>query len=139
MDDQPMWVADCVVAPSPAISLPETANEFAIRGNHLTLKSKPIKRTVAFADEGLSNPDTDKIMARMDAMTMKMNAQYKEMKSRLNLISEHDKDDQPTTLEAEAKFMQTFRHTHFYNDYRNLNRDNWRSSGRNDYNRDNYQ
>nr|GEW11434.1 reverse transcriptase domain-containing protein [Tanacetum cinerariifolium] len=40
----------------------------------------------------------------------------------------------------EAKFMQTFRKTHFYNDYRDRdsNRDNWCSSGRNDYNRDNY-
>ncbi|GJV35202.1 hypothetical protein Tco_1407679 [Tanacetum coccineum] len=80
-------------------------------------KSKPIKRTVAFADEGPSNTDTEKIMAQMDAMTMKMDAQ-----------------------EEEAKFMQTFRKTRFYNDYRdrNLNRDNWRSSERNDYNRDNY-
>ncbi|GJS95031.1 hypothetical protein Tco_0801999 [Tanacetum coccineum] len=31
---------------------------------------------VAFADEGSSNSDTDKIMARMDAMTMKMDAQF---------------------------------------------------------------
>ncbi|GKA87822.1 reverse transcriptase domain-containing protein [Tanacetum coccineum] len=37
--------------------------------------------------------------------------------------------------------MQTFRRTCFYNDYRDRdsNRDNWRSSGRNDYNQDNYQ
>ncbi|GKC42761.1 hypothetical protein Tco_1060483 [Tanacetum coccineum] len=36
--------------------------------------------------------------------------------------------------------MQTFRKTRFYNDYRDRdsNRDNWHSSGRNDYNRDNY-
>ncbi|GKB19280.1 hypothetical protein Tco_0853203 [Tanacetum coccineum] len=36
--------------------------------------------------------------------------------------------------------MQTFRRTCFYNDYhdRDSNRDNWRSSRRNDYNRDNY-
>ncbi|GJZ44930.1 hypothetical protein Tco_0592526 [Tanacetum coccineum] len=38
-----------------------------------------LKKTVAFADEGNSNSDTDKIMARMDAMTMKMDAQYKEL------------------------------------------------------------
>ncbi|GJX55034.1 reverse transcriptase domain-containing protein [Tanacetum coccineum] len=42
----------------------------------------PIRKTVAFVDEGSSNSDTDKIMARMDAITMKMNALYKEMKSR---------------------------------------------------------
>ncbi|GJZ17965.1 hypothetical protein Tco_0554088 [Tanacetum coccineum] len=35
MDDEPMWVADHVVASTPgfAITIPETANEFAIKGN----------------------------------------------------------------------------------------------------------
>ncbi|GKD54274.1 hypothetical protein Tco_1287661, partial [Tanacetum coccineum] len=33
-----------------------------------------LKKTVAFIDEGSSNSDTDKIMARMDAMTLKMDA-----------------------------------------------------------------
>ncbi|GKB69129.1 reverse transcriptase domain-containing protein [Tanacetum coccineum] len=39
MDDEPMWAVDRVVAPTPgsAITIPETANEFAIKGNHLTL------------------------------------------------------------------------------------------------------
>ncbi|GJV35208.1 reverse transcriptase domain-containing protein [Tanacetum coccineum] len=39
MDDEPMWAADHVVAPTPssAITILETANEFAIKGNHLTL------------------------------------------------------------------------------------------------------
>ncbi|GJX52213.1 hypothetical protein Tco_0280582 [Tanacetum coccineum] len=39
MDDEPMWVADRVVAltPGSAITIPETADEFAIKGNHLTL------------------------------------------------------------------------------------------------------
>ncbi|GJX78214.1 reverse transcriptase domain-containing protein [Tanacetum coccineum] len=51
-----------------------------------------------------------------------------------------DDDDMPMSREKEAKFMQTFRKTRFYNDYRDRdsNRDNWRSSTRNDYNRDNY-
>ncbi|GJT56951.1 reverse transcriptase domain-containing protein [Tanacetum coccineum] len=45
-------------------------------------KSKPsLKKTVAFADEGSSNSNTDKIMARMDAMTLKMDAQYKELQN----------------------------------------------------------
>ncbi|GJV85874.1 reverse transcriptase domain-containing protein [Tanacetum coccineum] len=38
-----------------------------------------LKKTVAFADEGSSNSDTEKIMARMDVMTLKMDAQYKEL------------------------------------------------------------
>ncbi|GJT54438.1 reverse transcriptase domain-containing protein [Tanacetum coccineum] len=39
MDDEPMWAADRVVAPTPgsAITISESANEFAIIGNHLTL------------------------------------------------------------------------------------------------------
>ncbi|GJV30887.1 reverse transcriptase domain-containing protein [Tanacetum coccineum] len=158
MDDEPMWAADRVVAPTHglAITIPETANEFAIKGNHLTLvkgnqfdgriktdphkhiheflgvcdmfkygeteneavrlmmfplsltgeaktwldeinegtieprmnlakNQKPkisLKKTVALADKGSSNSDTDKIMARMDAITMKMDARYKEIQSR---------------------------------------------------------
>ncbi|GJX22543.1 reverse transcriptase domain-containing protein [Tanacetum coccineum] len=37
MDDEPMWAADRVVAPTPgsAIFIPETANEFAIKDLHL--------------------------------------------------------------------------------------------------------
>nr|GEV11567.1 reverse transcriptase domain-containing protein [Tanacetum cinerariifolium] len=38
-----------------------------------------LKKIVAFADEGSSKSDTDKIMARMDAMTLEMDAQYKEL------------------------------------------------------------
>ncbi|GKF01418.1 hypothetical protein Tco_0028341 [Tanacetum coccineum] len=80
-------------------------------------------------------------MARIDAMTMKMDARYKEFQSRSKPNPDHNDDDIPMSREEEAKFMQTFRRTRFYNDYRDCdsNRDNWRSSGRSDYNRDNYQ
>ncbi|GJZ28174.1 hypothetical protein Tco_0572821 [Tanacetum coccineum] len=39
MDDEPMWAADRIVAltPGSAITILETAKEFAIKGNHLTL------------------------------------------------------------------------------------------------------
>ncbi|GJZ33723.1 reverse transcriptase domain-containing protein [Tanacetum coccineum] len=105
-------------------------------------KSKPsLKKIVTFADKGSSNSNTDKIMARMDAMTMKIDAQYKELQSRSKQPNpDHNDDDKPTSPEEEAKFMQTFHLTRFYNDYRDRdsNRDNWCSSGRNNYNRDNY-
>ncbi|GKC89460.1 hypothetical protein Tco_1150109 [Tanacetum coccineum] len=81
-------------------------------------------------------------MARIDAMTMKMDAQYKEFQSRSKPNPDHNDDDTPMSREEEeAKFTQTFRCIRFYNDYRNRdsNRDNWRSNGRNNYNRDNYQ
>nr|GEU43480.1 reverse transcriptase domain-containing protein [Tanacetum cinerariifolium] len=100
-----------------------------------------LQKTVAFSDKGNNNSDTDKIMARMDAMTIKMNAQYKELQSRAKQIApDLDDDDIPMSCEEEDKFMQTFRKTRFYIDYRDRdsNRDNWRSSGQNDFNRDNY-
>ncbi|GKC61767.1 hypothetical protein Tco_1089365 [Tanacetum coccineum] len=103
MDDEPMWAADRVFTstPGPTITIPETANEFAIK---------------AFADEGSSNSDTDKIMARMDAITMKMDAQYKEIQSRAKCnhcggnhsTAYYNDDDTPMSHEEEAKFMQTF-------------------------------
>ncbi|GJZ24967.1 hypothetical protein Tco_0562426, partial [Tanacetum coccineum] len=94
------------------------------------------------ATGGSSNSDIDKIMARMDAMTIKMDAQYKDFQSRAKQPTpDLDEDDMPMSREEEAKFMQTFRKTRFYNDYRDRdsNRDNWRSSKQNNYNRDNYQ
>ncbi|GJV23339.1 reverse transcriptase domain-containing protein [Tanacetum coccineum] len=38
MDDEPMWAVDRVVAltPGSVITIPETANEFTIKGNHFT-------------------------------------------------------------------------------------------------------
>ncbi|GJS33108.1 hypothetical protein Tco_0531490 [Tanacetum coccineum] len=55
-----------------------------------------LKKTIAFADEGSSNSDTKKIMTRMDAMTMKMDAQYKEFQSRSKQPN-HDHNDEDTT------------------------------------------
>ncbi|GKB21940.1 hypothetical protein Tco_0855863 [Tanacetum coccineum] len=78
----------------------------------------------------------------MDVMTIKMDAQYKELQSRAKQPTlDLDDDDMLMSREEEAKFMQTFCKTRFYNDYhdRDSNRDNWRSSGRNNYKRDNYQ
>ncbi|GJQ99348.1 reverse transcriptase domain-containing protein [Tanacetum coccineum] len=88
---------------------------------------------------GSSNSNTNKLMPRMDAMSIKMDAQYKDFQSR-SKQSNLDNDDIPMSREEEAKFMQTFHRTRFYNEYRDRdsNRDQCRSSGRNDYNRDHY-
>ncbi|GJV83654.1 hypothetical protein Tco_1523552 [Tanacetum coccineum] len=74
-----------------------------------------LKKTVAFADEELQS--------RAKQPTPDL-----------------DDDDMPMSRKEEAKFMQTFCKTRSYNDCRDrdLNRDNWHLSGRNDYNRDNY-
>nr|GEW10233.1 reverse transcriptase domain-containing protein [Tanacetum cinerariifolium] len=137
VDDEPMWAADRVIAltPGSAITIPKTVNEFTIKTGGIFLYKTPnqayqlledkvllkldwaknqktkssLKKIVSFADEGSSNSDTSKIMARMD-MTMKIDAQYKEMQSHSNhSIPEYDEDDKPMSPEAEAKFMQTFR------------------------------
>ncbi|GKB03393.1 reverse transcriptase domain-containing protein [Tanacetum coccineum] len=135
MDDEPMWSADHVVNPTPvsAITIPKTSNEFAIKAGGIFLYKTPnqayqlledkvllklvwaknqktksyLKKIVAFADEGSSNSDTDKIMARMDAMTMKMDAQYKEMQSRSNhSMPEYDEDDKFIEDEEEESTPQ---------------------------------
>ncbi|GKE55945.1 hypothetical protein Tco_1495130, partial [Tanacetum coccineum] len=56
-------------------------------------------------------------MARMDAISMKMDARYKDFQYR-SKQSNLDDDDIPMSCEEEAKLMQTFRRTRFYNDYR---------------------
>ncbi|GJW69598.1 hypothetical protein Tco_0126515 [Tanacetum coccineum] len=93
-------------------------------------KSKTsLKKTIAFADEGSSNSNSDKIMARIDAMTLKMDAQYKELQNYAKKTKPNE-DDIPISREEEAKFMQTVCKTHFYNDYhdRDSNCDNRRSN-----------
>ncbi|GJS55745.1 hypothetical protein Tco_0629107 [Tanacetum coccineum] len=104
-------------------------------------KSKSsLMKIVAFATEGPSKTDTNKIMARIDALTIKKDAQYKELQSHAKYpTTDLDEDDMPMSREEEAKFMQTFRKTRFYNDYRDRdsNRDNWRSSELNNYYRSN--
>nr|GEW16618.1 reverse transcriptase domain-containing protein [Tanacetum cinerariifolium] len=52
-------------------------------------------------------------MARMDAMTIKMDAQYKELQSRAKKTTpDLNEDDIPMSSEEEAKFMQTFSKNH---------------------------
>ncbi|GJT44146.1 hypothetical protein Tco_0952861 [Tanacetum coccineum] len=208
LDDEPMWAADHVVAPTPdsAITIPENSNEFAIKalfdrllgeirafsqhenesltdawlrmkemlrnyhghnlskGNIIKIfyhglseitqevlnvaagciflyktpnqayqlledkvllkldcaknqKTKStLKKTIAFVDGGSSNSDTNKIMSRMDAMTLKMDAQYKELQSKAKKTKpDLDEDDIPMSREEEAKFMQNFRSGKSYN------------------------
>ncbi|GJT90450.1 reverse transcriptase domain-containing protein [Tanacetum coccineum] len=77
-----------------------------------------LKKTIAFAEEGSSNYDTDKIMARMDALTMKIDVQYKEFQSRSKQPNpDHNDDDIPMSHEEETNFMQTFRPLHSTNSF----------------------
>ncbi|GKF10434.1 reverse transcriptase domain-containing protein [Tanacetum coccineum] len=53
MDDEAMWTADRVVAPTPgsAITIPETANEFAIKGKQKTWLNELNEGTIVTWDE----------------------------------------------------------------------------------------
>ncbi|GKB20990.1 hypothetical protein Tco_0854913 [Tanacetum coccineum] len=171
-----MWAADRIVAltPGSVITILETANEFAIKGNLLTLvkgnqsdgriKTDPHKHIPKFFGicDMFKYRDTENQAVRLMMFPLSLtgeaktwldelnegaietwdeHALYKEMQSHSNhSIPEYDEDDKPMSPEAEAKLMLTFRRTRLYNDYRDRdsNSDNWRSSGRNDYNRDNY-
>ncbi|GJX81390.1 hypothetical protein Tco_0330871 [Tanacetum coccineum] len=128
MDDEPMWAADHGVAPTPGLQslfLKLLTIAYKLLEDKVLLKldwaknqkTKPsLKKTVAFADEGSSNSNTDKIMARMDAMTLKMDSQYKELQNLYKTTPYLDDDDylcpekklqQPHHIQ-EAKFMQNF-------------------------------
>nr|GEW38318.1 reverse transcriptase domain-containing protein [Tanacetum cinerariifolium] len=54
-----------------------------------------LKKNVAFADEGNNNSNTDKIMARMDAMTLKIDAHSLPSNTQLNLKGQNSKAYQP--------------------------------------------
>ncbi|GJT22108.1 hypothetical protein Tco_0892045 [Tanacetum coccineum] len=115
MDDEPMWAVDRVVAPTPGftITIPETINKFAIKGNIIKIfyhgLSEITQEVLNAAAGDSSNSDTDKIMARMDAMTIKMDARYKELQSRAKQPTpDLNEDDMPMSCEKEAKFMQIF-------------------------------
>ncbi|GJZ06658.1 hypothetical protein Tco_0540451 [Tanacetum coccineum] len=165
MDDEPMWAADRVVAPTPgsAITIHETANEFAIKGNIRKIFYHGLNETtqeVLNAAAGgiflYNTPNQayqlleDKVLLKLDwAKNQKTKSSLKktvafaneEFQSRSKQPNlDHNDDNKPMSLEEEAKFMQTFHRTRFYNDYRDRdsNREFWRSCRRNDYNRDNY-
>ncbi|GKD01002.1 reverse transcriptase domain-containing protein [Tanacetum coccineum] len=68
-----------------------------------------LKKTIDFADEGNSNTDTDKIMARMDAMTIKMDAQYKELQSRAKQPTpDLDYDDMPINTQPNPRGSKAY-------------------------------
>nr|GEZ59494.1 reverse transcriptase domain-containing protein [Tanacetum cinerariifolium] len=68
------------------------------------------RKIVAFADEGSSYSDTDKIMARRDAMTMKIDAQYKEMNSRKE-CNHCEEEDFEALLDEDSKILYSIEGT----------------------------
>ncbi|GJX95563.1 reverse transcriptase domain-containing protein [Tanacetum coccineum] len=167
MDDEPMWAADRVVAltPGSAITIPKTAHEFAIKDteneavrlmmfpltgeaktwlnelNEGTIETWDELRT-AFISRFFPSPLFGRLLGEIRAFSQNENESLTNAWLRMKemLRNCHDLDDDDIPMSCEEEFMQTFRKTRFYNDYRDRdsNRDNWRLRGRNDYNRDNY-
>ncbi|GJS16386.1 hypothetical protein Tco_0410858 [Tanacetum coccineum] len=131
MDDEPMWAADRVVAltPGSAITIPETANKFAIKAGGIFLYKTPNEAYQLLEDKVLLKLDWAKNQKTKSSLKKTVAFTYKDFQSRSN-ESNLDNDDTPMSREEEAKFMQAFRRTRFYNDYRDRdsNCDNWRSS-----------
>ncbi|GJW30865.1 reverse transcriptase domain-containing protein [Tanacetum coccineum] len=76
--------------------------------------SETTQEVLNAAADGPSNTDTERIMAQMDVMTMKMDAQYEELQSQSKQSTlDENNDDLPMSREKEAKFMQTFHKIRF--------------------------
>nr|GEV36517.1 hypothetical protein [Tanacetum cinerariifolium] len=161
-----MWAADRVVALTPgfAITILETANEFSIKADSSpALFDRLLGEIRAFfqheneslTDAWLHIEITQEVLnataggiflyktpnQAYQLLEDKVLLKYKELYSRTKQSTpDLGDDDMPMSREEEAKFMQTFRKTRFYNDYRDRDsdHDNWRSSRQNDYNRDNF-
>ncbi|GKE32629.1 reverse transcriptase domain-containing protein [Tanacetum coccineum] len=98
MDDEPMWAVDRVVAltPGSAITIPETANEFAIKGNHLTLvkrnqfdgrtKTDPHKHIHEFLGiyDMFKNRDTENEAVRLMMFPLSLTGEAKTWLDELN-------------------------------------------------------
>ncbi|GJS17455.1 reverse transcriptase domain-containing protein [Tanacetum coccineum] len=112
MDDEPMWAADYVVAltPSFAITIPKTANEFAIKGNHLTLvkgnqfdgrtKTNPYKHIHEFLGicDMFKYRDTENEVARLMMFPLSLTGEAKTWLDELNKGTIETWDELRTTF-----------------------------------------
>ncbi|GJT77218.1 reverse transcriptase domain-containing protein [Tanacetum coccineum] len=158
MDDEPPHVDPThVVAPTPGstITILKTANEFAIKADSFPLAL--FDPTSSEKSELLSQHENESLTdawLRMKEMLQNCHGHnlfkgniikifYQVQRTPIECKQTKpvlDEDNIPMSREEEAKFMQTFRKTRFYNDYRDRdsNCDNWHSNKLSSYNRDNY-
>nr|GEU76740.1 reverse transcriptase domain-containing protein [Tanacetum cinerariifolium] len=147
MDDEPMWAADRVVAPTTgsAITIPIITNKFAIKENHLTLvkgnqfdefRALSQHRNESLTDawlrmkemlrnchgHNLTKGNIIKIiyhgLSEITQEVLNAAVGVQELQSNAKKTKpDLDEDDIPMSREEETKFMQTFCKTRFYNDY----------------------
>nr|GFB84529.1 reverse transcriptase domain-containing protein [Tanacetum cinerariifolium] len=112
VDDEPMWVADRVVTPTPssAFTIPETANEFSIKVNHLTLvkgnqfdgrtKTDPHKHIYEFLRicDMFKYRDTENEVAHLMMFPISLTEEAKTWLDELNEGTIETWDELPTTF-----------------------------------------
>ncbi|GJW98754.1 reverse transcriptase domain-containing protein [Tanacetum coccineum] len=81
--------------------------------------------------------DAIHVLPTLNLLNHYLNLNYKEIQSCSKPNPDHNDDDIPMSRKEEAKFMQTFCRTHFYNDFPTAIIG--RSSGEDNFHRDNYQ
>nr|GEV41565.1 reverse transcriptase domain-containing protein [Tanacetum cinerariifolium] len=92
MDDEPMWATDRVVTSTlgSVITIPETANEFAIKGNYLTLDKE--EDFDAFLDEG------SKILHSIEGTILEEKL-FAELNEFTKMIANENSESDPETKE----------------------------------------
>nr|GEW17073.1 reverse transcriptase domain-containing protein [Tanacetum cinerariifolium] len=112
MDDELMWAVERVVAltPGSAIAIPETANEFAIKGNHLTLvkgnqfdgiiKTDPHKHVYEFLEicDIFKYRDTKNEAVRLMMFPQSLTGEAKTWLDELNEGTTENRDELRTTF-----------------------------------------
>ncbi|GJR26521.1 hypothetical protein Tco_1102753 [Tanacetum coccineum] len=120
MDNELMWAADRVVAPtpSPAITIPKTAKEFTIKGNHLTLvkgnqfdgryKTDPHKHIQEFLDvcDMFKYEETKNEVVRLMMFPLSLTG---EAKTCMDVIDEFLEEDFDALLDEAMNIKENFK------------------------------
>ncbi|GKD99200.1 hypothetical protein Tco_1383097 [Tanacetum coccineum] len=131
MDDVPMWVANRVVAQTSgsAITIPETANEFAIKGNHLSLikgnqfdgrtKTDPHKHIHEFLRicDMFKYKDTENEAVRLMMFLLSLNGEAKTWLDELNneLSKPFSQHENESLTDAWLRMKEMLRNRHGHN------------------------
>ncbi|GKE11141.1 hypothetical protein Tco_1414692 [Tanacetum coccineum] len=116
MDDEPIWAADRVVAltPGSAITIPETANEFAIKGNapKLAWSQSVQSNSKAYQPQQSHNENVNAIFTRSGKSydpPDNLNDQQNNSKNSIDFDSD-DEEDEPTP-QLKTQLLKPFQET----------------------------
>nr|GEU59343.1 hypothetical protein [Tanacetum cinerariifolium] len=108
MDDEPMWAADRVITltPDSAVNIPETANKFSIKDNHLTLVKGNQFDVIRFKQKQLN------LGVRTERMTFNIDSAMKHSYSNddtcfsIDVIDEYLEEDFDALLDEDLPFKK---------------------------------